>query len=95
MRSIRNRLLANDTLSGRILGLYQRILQRGEVPADGSAEQIDLRLSGLIREDHSSLRVANPIYAEVFGPVWINECLLKLRPYGVMMAAWLTSARTV
>ena len=93
LRTIRNRLLANETQSGRILGLYQRILQRGEVPADGSAEQSDLRLSGLIREDHSSLHVANSIYAEVFDSVWINECLLKLRPYGVVMAAWLASAR--
>ena len=36
LKTIRDRVLANETRSGRLLGLYQRILQRGEVPADGS-----------------------------------------------------------
>ena len=85
LKTIRDRLLVNETRSGRLLGLYQRILQRGEVPADGSYEQIELRLSGLIREEENNLRVANPIYAAVFHQGWIDEVLLKLRPYGAMM----------
>jgi len=93
LKTIRDRLLVNETRSGRLLGLYQRILQRGEVPADGSDEQIELRLSGLIREEQGELRVANPIYAAVFNPEWIDEVLLKLRPYGTTMAAWLLSER--
>ncbi len=51
LKTIRDRLLANEERSGRLLGLYQRVLQRGEVAADGSDEQIELRLSGLIREE--------------------------------------------
>ena len=66
LKTIRDRLLANETRSGRLLGLYQQILQQGEVPADGSEEQIELRLSGLIREEQSELRMANRIYAAVF-----------------------------
>ena len=93
LKTIRDRLLANEARSGRLLGLYQRILQAGEVPADGSDEQIELRLSGLIREEQSDLRVANPIYAAVFHQGWIDEVLLKLRPYGATMAAWLASKR--
>lgn len=93
LKTIRDRLLANETRSGRLLGLYQRILQRGEVPADGSDEQIELRLSGLIREEQNSLRVANPIYAAVFGAAWIDAVLLKLRPYGAAIAAWLATGR--
>ncbi len=92
LKTIRDRLLANETRSGRLLGLYQRIL-RGEVPADGSDEQIELRLSGLIREEQNCLRVANPIYAAVFDAVWIDAVLLKLRPYGVAIADWLTSGQ--
>ncbi|MGD1864721.1 MAG: AAA-like domain-containing protein [Phormidesmis sp.] len=93
LKTIRDRLLANETRSGRLLGLYQRILQQGEVPADGSDEQIELRLSGLIREEENQLRVANSIYAVVFHQKWIDEVLTKLRPYGVTMAAWLASER--
>ena len=93
LKTIRDRLLANETRSGRLLGLYQRILQAGEVSADGSDEQIELRLSGLIREEQSRLQVANPTYGAVFDSAWIDEVLLKLRPYGATMAAWLASDR--
>ncbi|MEL6791780.1 MAG: AAA-like domain-containing protein, partial [Pseudomonadota bacterium] len=93
LKTIRDRLLANEARSGRLLGLYQRILQAGKVPAVGSDEQIELRLSGLIREEQRCLRVANPIYAAVFDQGWIDEGLLKLRPYGATMAAWLATGR--
>ena len=93
LKTIRDRILANEARSGRLLGLYQRILQSGEVTADGSEEQIELRLSGLIREEQNCLRVANPIYAAVFDRGWIERGLLKLRPYGATMAAWLGSGR--
>ncbi|WP_193854138.1 AAA-like domain-containing protein [cf. Phormidesmis sp. LEGE 11477] len=94
LKTIRDRLLANEARSGRLLGLYQRILQRGEVSAEGSDEQIELRLSGLIREEAGCLRVANPIYAAVFDQGWVDQVLLKLRPYGAAIAAWLASEQT-
>ncbi|MGD1896984.1 MAG: AAA-like domain-containing protein [Phormidesmis sp.] len=93
LKTIRDRLLINEARSGRLLGLYQRISQHGKISADGSDEQIELRLSGLIREEQNELQVANPIYAAVFDQRWLNEVLLKLRPYGEMMAAWLASKR--
>ena len=93
LKTIRDRLLVNEERSGRLLGLYQRVLQRGEVAADGSDEQIELRLSGLIRESQNNLRVANPIYAAVFDQGWIDRALMKLRPYGAAIAAWLASGR--
>ena len=93
LKTIRDRILINEAQSGRLLGLYERILSRGEVPADSSDEQIQLRLSGLIREENGGLRVANPIYQTVFGQDWIDEGLLKLRPYGGAIAAWLASGR--
>ncbi|MGB3296561.1 MAG: AAA-like domain-containing protein [Phormidesmis sp.] len=93
LKTIRDRILVDEERSGRLLGLYERILQRGQVPADGSDEQIQLRLSGLIREEDSCLRVANPIYQTVFDQNWIDQGLLKLRPYGSAIAAWLASGR--
>ncbi len=94
LKTIRDRLLANEERSGRLLGLYQQILQAGEVPAHASEEQRDLRLSGLIREEQGRLQVANPIYAAVFDRAWVEQGLLKLRPYGRAIAAWLATGQT-
>ena len=93
LKTIRDRILADEERTGRLLGLYQRILQSEDVAADGSDEQIELRLSGLIREEQNFLRVANPIYRAVFGQGWIDAGLLKLRPYGTAIAAWVASRR--
>ncbi len=91
LKTIRDRILINEAQSGRLLGLYERILKAGKVPADGSDEQIQLRLSGLIREEEGCLRVANPIYQTVFDQPWIDAGLMKLRPYGGAIADWLAS----
>jgi uncharacterized protein (DUF433 family) len=48
LRTIRDRLIHNEQHKGQLLGLYQQILQAGDIPADASQEQIDLRLSGLM-----------------------------------------------
>ncbi|MGD1897551.1 MAG: hypothetical protein ACFB16_11445 [Phormidesmis sp.] len=68
-------------------------MQTGEVPADNSEEQIELRLSGLVRAEQNTLRVANPIYQAVFNTTWTATSLAKLRPYGAAIAAWLASNR--
>ena len=91
LQTIRDRILLNEAQSGRLLGLYERILKAGKVPANGSDEQIQLRLSGLIREEEGCLRVANPIYQTVFNRQWIEASLMQLRPYGSAIAAWLAS----
>jgi hypothetical protein len=93
LKTIRDRILANEERSGRLLGLYHRILQAGSLTADGSSEQRELRLSGLVREDQNCLRVANPIYQAAFDQGWIDVSLQKLRPYGAAIAAWLASDR--
>ena len=93
LKTIRDRIMANEERSGRLLGLYQRIVQAGQIPAEGSEEQIELRLTGLIREEQGCLQVANPIYAAVFDAAWLEAGLMKLRPYGSSIAAWLASDR--
>ncbi|MBE9160590.1 AAA-like domain-containing protein [Nodosilinea sp. LEGE 06152] len=91
LRTIRDRLLADKLRSGRLLSLYQRILTVGTVPADGSPDQAELKLSGIAIAYNGHLQIANLIYAEVFNLAWVNQCLAQQRPYAVMLQAWVAS----
>jgi CHASE2 domain-containing sensor protein len=91
LRTIRDRLLRDQQCSGRRLGLYQQILQQGELAPDGSYNQMELRLSGLVVEQQGKLKVYNCIYSEVFNPAWVNQALANLRPYDELITAWLAS----
>ena len=73
-----------------MLGLYQQILQRGEVAGDDSSEQIELRLSGLVVKQEK-LKVSNRIYASVFNQTWVDQAFAKLRPYAQALTAWFDS----
>ena len=91
LRTIRDRILRNESKVVQLLGLYQKILQQGELPADGSSEQRDLRLSGLVVEKQGKLKVYNPIYEAVFDRNWVEKNLNQLRPYASELSAWLAS----
>ncbi|MGG6242315.1 AAA-like domain-containing protein [Nodosilinea sp. AN01ver1] len=91
LRTIRDRLLADNLRLGRLLSLHQRILMQGSLAADGSPEQAELKLSGIAIARNGGLRVANPIYAEIFNHDWVNQCLAQQRPYAVMLQAWVAS----
>ncbi|MDZ8258164.1 CHASE2 domain-containing protein [Nostoc sp. ChiQUE01b] len=93
LRTIRDRILyRNEKRTGRLLELYQQILRQGEISADGSAEQIELRLSGLVVEQQGKLKVYNRIYEAVFNYSWVDRNLAQLRPYAEAIAAWSASA---
>lgn len=94
LKTIRNRLLQNEQQAGRLLGLYQQILQQGEVSADESFDQTLLRLTGLVVEQAGKLKVYNSIYALVFDQEWVNQSLADLRPYAEAITAWLESGCT-
>jgi WD40 repeat protein len=95
LRTLRDRLLYCSTKNtGRLLGLYQQILQHQEIPADNSPEQMILRLTGLVVQTGGKLRVYNSVYRAVFNLNWIEEQLAKLRPYAEALNAWEKSART-
>ncbi len=89
LKTLRDRILRNEQRAGRLLGLYQQILQQGEVIADDSPEQMELRLSGLVVEHKGKLRVYNRIYESVFNLTWVEKALANLRPYGEIFSAWL------
>lgn len=43
LRTIRDRILSNEQRASRLLGLYQQILQQGEVASDHHPEQAATR----------------------------------------------------
>jgi WD40 repeat protein len=92
LRTVRDRLLyLGEQRAGRLLGICQQILRQGTIPADGSPEQIELRLTGLVVRQNSDLRIYNRIYQAVFNLNWLTQALAKLRPYEVQLQAWLAS----
>ncbi|WP_375506254.1 CHASE2 domain-containing protein [uncultured Nostoc sp.] len=93
LRTIRDRILyRNEKRTARLLELYQQILQHGEIPADRTPEQIELRLSGLVVERQGKLKVYNRIYEAVFNQTWVDRKLAQLRPYTEAIALWSASA---
>ncbi|MEL6552080.1 MAG: AAA-like domain-containing protein [Cyanobacteria bacterium J06621_11] len=93
LRTIRNRILNNPDTAGRLLAIYQQILER-DVPADDSQDQIALILSGLTHKVKGRLRVKNRIYSEIFNTDWVKEQLDHLRPYAQQFDVWAASEQT-
>ncbi|MCC5663542.1 AAA-like domain-containing protein [Nostoc sp. CHAB 5784] len=91
LRTIRNRIFSNEQHIGQLLGLYQQILQQGELAADKSSEQMKLRLSGLVVKRQGKVRVYNRIYQAVFDQSWVEQTLRNLRPYAEAITTWLNS----
>ncbi|MBW4617572.1 MAG: AAA-like domain-containing protein [Desmonostoc vinosum HA7617-LM4] len=95
LRTIAHRLLYDEQRAGRLLGLYQQILDvwGKTVAIDNSPEQTELLLSGLVVKEQGYLQIRNPIYAEVFNTEWVEQQLTNLRPYAINLRAWLSSER--
>ena len=91
LKTIRDRLLHNQQNKARFLTLYQSILQQQGIPIDGSDEQVELRISGLVTAQQRKLKVSNPIYERVFNQAWIANQLFAISPYQNAIAAWLKS----
>src|SRR5919199_3512677 len=92
LSTIRDRLFKENQRIVRRLGLYQQILEQAEIVPDGSAEQMELRLSGLIVKQGEKLTISNPIYEAVFNKELIAEKLEKLSPYSEAIKLWLNSS---
>lgn len=110
LRTIRDRLLHNQKRAGRLLGIYQQILQSNAIndaidptleaknaegiPCDDSLEHTELILSGLVVKRQGYLQVKNRIYAEVFNLAWVEKQLFGLRPYSQTFDVWVASRQT-
>ncbi|MBD2525729.1 AAA-like domain-containing protein [Nostoc sp. FACHB-133] len=93
LRTIRDRLERNGQRAGRILGTYQKVLQRIEIKSDDSQEQIELLLSGLVVRHLGILKIKNRIYQQVFNLQWVEKRLAALRPYSQTFEAWVGSGQ--
>lgn len=93
LRSIRDRLLKDESKTGQLLDMYQKILDKGAIDTDGSLEQAELMLSGLVVEHQGSLKIKNNIYKHIFNTKWVEDQLKKLRPYAELIEAWIDSIK--
>ncbi|MBE9127842.1 MULTISPECIES: AAA-like domain-containing protein [unclassified Coleofasciculus] len=96
LRTIRDRILKNEQRAGRLLGIYQQLLQfdlsdAGGIETDDSPEQIELLLSGLVVKQQGYLKLKNRIYQEVFNLEWVEKQLTSLRPYSQNFDTWIAS----
>jgi tetratricopeptide (TPR) repeat protein len=94
LRTIRNRILqgeGSEQQAGRLLSLYQEILYRGDIDADDSDDQMELRLSGLVVRQQGKLQVRNRLYEEVFNQEWVSSALAERCPFAEDFTAWLAS----
>ena len=93
LRTIRNRILSSPDSAGRLLSIYQQVLE-GKVTANDNLEQIELVLSGLVTKKEGRLCVKNRIYAEIFDLAWVQHQLSQLRPYAQQFDSWVASQKT-
>jgi WD-40 repeat-containing protein len=77
LSTIRDRLFRENQRIVRRLGLYKQILEQVEIVPDGSPEQMELRLSGLIVKHGDKLTLSNPIYQAVFNKFFNRKRLRK------------------
>lgn len=94
LRTIRDRIIRNEYRAGKMLSIYQQILQFTQVKANDSREQLELLLSGLVVQPDGSLKVKCPIYQEIFNLSWVEQKLADLHPYSQSFNAWITSGQT-
>jgi len=78
LRGMRDRLTQNKPRNLQLLKTYQKILQAGEVTANNSPEQRELRLLGLISQQQGKTTVHNRIYASIFDLAWVESAIARL-----------------
>ncbi|MEM7712179.1 MAG: CHASE2 domain-containing protein [Cyanobacteria bacterium P01_A01_bin.68] len=91
LRTISNRILSNEQLAGRLLGIYQRVLLGEIIQSNNASEKIELLLSGLVVNEQGIIKVKNRIYREIFDSEWVSQQLENLRPYSEKFNAWINS----
>ncbi|MCY7320651.1 MAG: tetratricopeptide repeat protein, partial [Phormidesmis sp. CAN_BIN36] len=93
LKTIRDRIFKREQQSSQVLGIYGDVLRQGRLRVDGSSEQVDLRLSGLVVERQNQLYVYNRIYQSVFDLRWVDGAFAEIRPYAQQIADWVGAER--
>ncbi|MBW4505377.1 MAG: AAA-like domain-containing protein [Scytonematopsis contorta HA4267-MV1] len=73
LRTVRDRIERSDLYVGKMLSIYQKILQGKHIKIDDSYEQMQLILSGLVVKNEGALQVNNCIYQNVFNLEWVSK----------------------
>jgi tetratricopeptide (TPR) repeat protein len=76
-KEIKDSILKNQQVTTVLLRLHEILLQT-EVVATESLEDTTLLNSGLIVRQENQLKIANPIYAEIFNSEWIKQQLSQI-----------------
>lgn len=87
-QTIRDRILNHKTITCWALGLYQQLLNQGEITIPDSPDLMQFRLSGLVMKQQNQLVIYNRIYASIFDQAWTETVLRSIRPYGAAISAW-------
>ncbi|NJL11480.1 MAG: hypothetical protein HC908_18780 [Calothrix sp. SM1_7_51] len=77
-KAVRDRLIYTYLSPQNLLLKYQKILHKGEIAVDDSAEITELLLSGLVRNCEGKLRIYNRIYQNIFNEEWVTQSLKYL-----------------
>jgi hypothetical protein len=92
LRTIRDRILQDKSQTTSLLTLYEQILKDKSISSDAeSVDQMELKISGLIKEENGKLLVFNPIYEMVFDQAWVKKTLENIRPYANQLNVWISS----
>ena len=94
LKTIRDRLLRNETRASRLIGLSAQILRQGFIEVDDSPEQKDLLLSNLVIKQGDKLVFRNRIYQQIFNLDWLARQQSKLNPFERQATLWLESDGT-
>jgi hypothetical protein len=92
-QTIQDRMMADESLAGAKLGLYQQILIDGYIEFDNQPEYIALLLTGAVVKKEGNLFVSNKIYESIFNKEWVAGKLETLRPYGPTLQKWVDSGK--
>ena len=92
LKAIRDRLLHRGQFTVRMLEIYRLLCQQQAIAADGSLEQTELLLSGLVTRKNGEIRIFNRIYREIFNQDWVEKMLNGQRPYAEELESWLASS---
>jgi len=79
LRQIRDRLVTRKPHHVELLKEYKRILDRGEVRADRSSSQKELRLLGLVSQQQGLLTVRSRLHKAIFSRDWVERTLNYLQ----------------
>ena len=73
LKIIRDKFIKNKHAPLLVLQNYRKILQIGEIQATNKWEDLELFLSGIVRQESGKFKIYNLIYEKVFNLSWVES----------------------